>query len=197
VISLIILAAGKSIRFGENKLLYRLGGKAVIERVVESALGSQADEVLLVLGYDSERLKRIVSGARCRLIYNKDFEEGQSSSVKTGLASVARNSKAVLILPGDTALISSQAIDKVIKGYKRTRNPIVVAAHRGRLGHPILFDKSLFREVAQINEESQGLKAVVKKYWTQIKKVDVGSKEVLLDLDTKEDLDRLSNSSTF
>ena len=108
MISLIVLAAGKSTRFRENKLLYRLGEKTVIERVVESALGSQADEVLLVLGYEAERLKRTLSRTGCRLIYNTGFEEGQSSSVKTGIASVTLNSEAALILPGDIALISSQ-----------------------------------------------------------------------------------------
>ena len=197
MISIIVLAAGKSTRFGENKLLYRLGNKTVIERVVESALGSQADEVLLVLGYEAERLERVISETGCRFIYNTNFEEGQSSSVKTGLASVARNSKAILIMPGDIALISSQAIDKVIEEYRITRVPIIVAAHQGKLGHPILFDKSLFHEITQINEETQGLKAIVKKYWTKIKKVEVGSKEVLFDLDTREDLDKLSKSSTF
>ncbi|UCD73492.1 MAG: nucleotidyltransferase family protein, partial [Candidatus Bathyarchaeota archaeon] len=197
LISLIVLAAGKSTRFGENKLLYKLGDRTVIERVVESALGSQADEVFLVLGYEAERLKRKVSGTGCRFIYNRNFEEGQSSSIKTGLASVARNSKAVLIMPGDIASISSQSIDKVIEEYRRTRDPILVAAHRGKLGHPILFDKSLFHEIAQINEETQGLKAIVKKYRTQINKVEVGSKEVLLDLDARDDLDKFSRSSTF
>ncbi len=197
MISLIVLAAGKSTRFRENKLLYRLGEKTVIERVVESALGSQADEVLLVLGYEAERLKRTLSRTGCRLIYNTGFEEGQSSSVKTGIASVTLNSEAALILPGDIALISSQIIDEVIKEYKRTRSPIVVATYQGKLGHPILFDKSLFHEIAQISEESQGLKAIVKKYRKQINKVDVDSPEVLLDLDTKEDIDKLSNLSRF
>lgn len=195
MISLVVLAAGKSTRFGENKLLYRLGEKTVIERVVESTLGSQVDEVLLVLGYEAERLERRLSRTGCRLIYNTHFEEGQSSSVKVGIASVARDSEAALILPGDTALISSQIIDEVIEEYKRTRSPIVVATYQGRLGHPILFDKSLFQEIAQIGEENQGLKAIVKKYRKQISKVDVDSPEVLLDLDTKEDIGKLSNFS--
>jgi len=195
LISLIVLAAGKSTRFGKNKLLYKIGEHTVIERVVRAALGSEADEVILVLGHDAERVRRELAGAECKLVYNSAFEEGQSSSVKIGVALAAEHSEAAMILPGDIALIRSEAIDKVIEEYRRTGNSIVVAAYQGRHGHPILFDKSLFREIAQINEETQGLKAIVKRHREQIRQVEVGSPEVLFDLDTEEDIRRLSTFS--
>jgi molybdenum cofactor cytidylyltransferase len=188
-----VLAGGKSTRFGENKLLYKLKGKTIIERVVESAIESEADEVLIVLGYEAERLRRTLSGTGCSFVNNPSYEEGQSSSVKTGISSLLKDSEATLILPGDIALISSRTINKVIEEYERTRSPIVVATYRGRLGHPILFDRSLFREITNINEEKQGLRAIVKKYWRQINKIEVGSPEILFDIDTKKDIDRISN----
>jgi len=190
-----VLAAGKSTRFGKNKLLHKIGGRTVIGRVVKSALGSEADEVILVVGHDAERVGREVSGAECKLVYNSAFEEGQSSSVKVGVTSAAEDSEAAMILPGDIALISSEAIDKVIEEYRRTGGPIVVAAYQGKHGHPILLDRSLFREIAQINEETQGLKAIVNRHRKQVRQVEVGSPEVLFDLDTEEDIRRLSTFS--
>lgn len=192
MISLIVLAAGKSARFGKNKLLYKIGEQTVIEHVVENALGSKADEVILVLGYDAERVRRKLSGTDCKFVYNAVFEEGQSSSVRIGAASAAEDSEAVMILPGDIVLISSEAIDAVIEEYRRTGSPIVVAAHEGRFGHPILFDKTLLPEISQINEETQGLKALVRRHRKQVRGVEVGSPAVLFDLDTEEDIERIS-----
>jgi molybdenum cofactor cytidylyltransferase len=197
MISLVVLAAGRSSRFGKNKLLHEIGGRTVIGRVVESALGSEADEVILVLGHDAGRVRRALTWARCRFVYNRVFREGQSSSVKAGLSAAAGHSDAVMILPGDIALISSEAINKVIGEYRRTGGPIVVAAHQGKLGHPILFDKVLFGEVAEIDENSQGLKAVVRRHSGEVKLVEVGSPVVLFDLDTIEDARRLSAFSAF
>ncbi len=192
LISLIVLAAGKSVRFGENKLLYKIGEQTVIECVVENALGSKADEVILVLGYDAERVRRKLSGIECRFVYNAVFEEGQSSSVRVGVASVAEDSEAAIILPGDVVLISYEAIDRVIEEYRRTGSPIVVAAHEGRFGHPILFDKALFPEISQINEETHGLKAIVRRHKAQVIGVEAGSPAVLFDLDTQEDIKKIS-----
>jgi molybdenum cofactor cytidylyltransferase len=98
--------------------------------------------------------------------------------------------EAVLILPGDVAFINSQSIDLVIDAYRKTKSSIVVAAHRGIPGHPILFDKSLFKDILRIDEETKGLKAVVKRHPDLILKVETGSDKVLIDIDTEEDLRR-------
>jgi molybdenum cofactor cytidylyltransferase len=190
LISLIILAAGSSTRFGRNKLLEKIDGTTIIERVVRSAVFSKADEVIVVLGYEASKVREALKNFehKCKFVFNEDFEKGQSFSVKAGLRAVIDYAEAVMILPGDVAFITSKAIDMVIEEYRRSKNLIVVASHKGRLGHPILFDRRLFNELMEIREETMGLKAVVKKYKEVIKKVEVGSEEVLIDIDTEEDL---------
>ena len=56
------------------------------------------------------------------------------------------------------------------------------------MGHPILFDSSLFAELLDISEEGQGLKEVIKRHTDQIAKVEVESEGVLLDIDTEKEL---------
>ena len=54
MIAAIILAAGQSRRMGsQNKLLARLNGKPLVARAVETALASNADEVLVVTGHEA------------------------------------------------------------------------------------------------------------------------------------------------
>ena len=56
MISLIVLAAGKSTRMKENKLLLKINGETLVEHVVGIAKKSSADEVVVVLGYEAQRV---------------------------------------------------------------------------------------------------------------------------------------------
>lgn len=194
MITLIVLAAGKSTRMeGQNKLLAVVRGKPMIRGVVEAALDSKVDETIVVLGWDERRLRQALAGIPCRLIVNRGFERGQSSSLKAGLDEVAPETRAVLILPGDIAEIDSRAIDKVVDSYISNGGTILVAAHKGKFGHPILIDRRLFKEIAQIAEETHGLKSVIKSHENEIKLIETGSDNVLRDVDTPEDLHRLTS----
>ena len=117
MISLIILAAGLSTRFGRNKLLEKINGVTMIERVVKSAVSSKVDEVAVVLGYEALRVKEALKNFECRFIFNEDFRKGQSSSVKAGVKAVMGYADAVMVLPGDVAFITPKSINMVIAEY--------------------------------------------------------------------------------
>lgn len=190
-VSLIVLAAGKSTRFGSNKLLFKLDGETLIERVVRTGLESKANEVVVVLGYKADRVREALRGLSCRIVLNSDFETGQSSSVVTGVKSVKDHADAALILPGDVALVRVEYINRVIDEYNSTASAIVVASYQGKMGHPILIGAELFDEVLAISEETFGLKALIKKYRSLIKLGEVVSNEILFDVDTQDDLKRI------
>jgi len=192
MISIVILAAGKSTRMpGRNKLLADVEGIPMIRRVVQTALDSKVDEVIVVVGWEEEKIRSVIGQLNCKIVVNRNFEEGQSSSVKAGVAGVNPSSRAVLILPGDVAKIEASSIDIVIEKYDQGVCLIVIAGHQGRSGHPILLDKQLFPEIAHINEETFGLKAVVKKHRSEVCLVETGSWNVLKDVDTAADLKEL------
>ena len=192
MLSLVILAAGKSSRMqGRNKLLANIEGVPMIRRVTKAALSSKADEVIVVVGWEEEKIRSAIAGLDCRIAANRNYEEGQSSSVRAGLNAVNQSSRAVLILPGDIARIDTSAINKVIDKYHHGECPIVIAGHEGRSGHPILLDKQLFPEIQRINEETFGLKAIVKKHQSEVCLVETGSGNVLKDIDTTQDLEQL------
>lgn len=192
MLSLIVLAAGKSTRMrGRNKLLVKVESRPIIRRVVEAGLKSKVDEVIVVLGWEADKIQKALDDLPCRFVVNKDYEKGQSSSVKAGLKEVGETTQAILILPGDVAMIDASSINLVIDEYARRKHPIIVAAHKSRPGHPILLDRQLFKEIEQIDEQSFGLKAVVKKHEGAMRFVEAGSSNVLRDVDRPEDLKSL------
>ena len=195
MLSLIVLAAGKSTRMrGRNKLLSKVDGKPIVRRVVEAALNSKVDEVLVVVGWESQRVRQAIADLPCRFVLNKEFEKGQSSSVKAGLRGVGPTTQAILVLPGDIVNIDPRSINKVVEAYALVKAPIVVASHGGRPGHPILLAKELFEEILRIDEETFGLKSVVKRHAEEVKRVETDSDNVIWDVDTPEDLKRIKNA---
>lgn len=176
---------------GRNKLLAKVDGKPMIRRVVEAALSSKVDEVIVVLGHQAEKIRKALADLPCRLVVNKDYEKGQSGSVKVGLSEVGEATRAILVLPGDMAKIDARSINLVIDEYEKENSPILVVAHHSRLGHPILFTRALFEEIRQISEETYGLKSVIKKHEDEMRLVEADSEDVLTDIDTLEDLEKL------
>ncbi|MCR6691850.1 MAG: nucleotidyltransferase family protein [archaeon YNP-LCB-003-016] len=188
MITAIILAAGASKRFGRNKLLETINGKPMIKWTVEAALNSMANEVVVVLGFEAEKVAEAIKDLPCKKVINENYEEGMSSSVKCGLRNAMDKSMAILIIPGDCPLIRSEDINKVIKRYLETRKPIVIATHKGRRGHPIMISRELFEEVMGISEEGMGLKEVIKRHEMEIAYAETENAGVIRDIDNPEDL---------
>jgi molybdenum cofactor cytidylyltransferase len=190
MISLMVLAAGKSTRMKENKLLLKINGDTLIEHVVKRAKESSVDEVVVVLGYEASKMRERLEKIDCKLAVNENYSKGQSESVKVGLSTVSSNAEAVMILPADVALIDAECINRVVEEYRRSKSRIVIASHQRQSGHPILLDRSLFPEAAKINEDTQGLKAVINRHRAEIKYVEAGTDNVLIDIDTREEFNR-------
>lgn len=176
---------------GRNKLLTKINSKPMVRKVVESALSSKVDEVIVVMGWEKDKVRKVLADLPCRLVVNKEYRKGQSTSVKTGLKEVGEATQAILVLPGDVAMIETHSINLVVEAYNRNARPIVVAAYGRRQGHPILLAKELFPEIQQIDETTFGLKSVVKKHESEMELVETDSENVLRDVDTPEDLKRL------
>jgi len=173
---------------GRNKLLEMIDGKPMIRHVVEAACNSKVNDIIVVLGWEADKIRKAITDLHIRIAVNEEFERGQSSSLITGLKQIREDSQAILVLPGDIARIDSVSINKVVDAYDMNNGLIVVASHNGIHGHPILLDKQLFREIMEITEDTYGLKAVVKRHEAEIHLVETDNDNVLRDVDTQEDL---------
>jgi len=100
-----------------------------------------------------------------------------------------------MILPADVALIDRESINRVVEEYRRSKRRIVIASHRQQSGHPILLDRALFPEVSKIDEDTRGLKAVINRHRAEIEYVEVGTANVLIDIDTREEFNKHFHSA--
>jgi molybdenum cofactor cytidylyltransferase len=188
MISAVVLAAGESTRMGRCKQLLRVGGKTMIEKVMENLQDSGVDEIVVVLGYMSEEVAEKLPKEGVKAVVNPRYREGQSTSMKAGLGAVDPNVDAVIILLSDQPFIGPNVVDELIAGYQRTRAPIVVPTYKGRRGNPTLLDKALFAEVMGISGDT-GARSVVERNGEDVLKVEVDEPGILFDIDTIEDLE--------
>ena len=192
----IVLAAGLSTRFPGNKLLYKWWGKPVIKHTVENILNSIVDRVVVVTGYMVDEIEKVLKDVddRVELVYNPNYVEGMSSSVKTGVKHVVKkydDVEALVFTPGDCAWIPSIVYDLMITKFREDKPLILVASYQGVKGHPIMFNSELIPDLVNVSEETRGLKHVVKKYYWGLRIYETNQPGVLLDLDTYNDLNRV------
>jgi molybdenum cofactor cytidylyltransferase len=173
---------------GRNKLLLKLGGIAVLDRVLSSIDASRVDEVSVVLGHRPEDLKPIVNGHSAVAVLNPDYEEGMTSSFKTGLGAVS--AEAAFLCLGDQAVLDPSLMDKMIEAMDQDMESLIVSpVHEGNRGHPVLFREVLFPEILGLGQE-ETLKDVVEGHGDRHIAVE-GDIWCTLDMDTPEDYERI------
>ncbi|MDP8023154.1 MAG: nucleotidyltransferase family protein [Conexivisphaerales archaeon] len=184
----IVLAAGESTRFGENKLLYKIEGRSIIRRVVQEC-SLENFKTVVVIGHEKDRIIRELEGLNVFFVINPEYKNGgMSSSIRIGVSSV-KPSKAYLITPGDMPYLQRWICEKIIDFYMKSGAKIVVPSYEGKGGHPILFDASLREELLAINEATKGLKGILSKHTNDVSKFEIGTSRVLIDIDYKKDID--------
>jgi molybdenum cofactor cytidylyltransferase len=195
-IAAIILAAGCSSRMeqGQHKLLLPLGDKPVIAHVMEAVLASQARPQIVVLGYQALRVRNVLASYSINtsliLIENPDYEQGMSTSLRTGIATLQSMDRtqmidSALILLGDQPFISAEIINTLITRRKESGQRIIVPTYQGKQGTPVLFAASLFPELTQVVGDKGG-KSVINCHPTEIENVDISNSMAEHDVDTWE-----------
>jgi molybdenum cofactor cytidylyltransferase len=118
-VACVILAAGLSKRFGGVKQLARLkeDGPPLVQKALDTANASSAEYVILVLGQAASEIAAETTLGRAALVYNKDFANGLSSSLKCGLSNVPEDSGAVLFMVADQPYLTSGILDEMIDIY--------------------------------------------------------------------------------
>lgn len=193
-VSGVVLAAGPSRRFGDRppKQLVPIDGEPMVRRLVGRAAQSKLTEVIVVVGKAANEVEKCCQGLDVRMVRNRRFAEGQSSSVKLGLAAVDPTAAAVMFIPADQPELTVEVIDSILDCYSRTGGRIVVPTYRGRRGAPVLFDHALFGELAEI-EGDVGGRQLFSSHGDEIVELPLASGAALRDLDTPDDLQRLGS----
>jgi len=160
MISAILLAAGQSKRMdGENKLTKEIQGTPLIKHSVKNILASSIDELIIVLGYQKEIIKKLIDkNEKIKFVFNQDFESGMATSIKTGLNHLSEDTEAFFICLGDMPMVNKDIFNLLIKS--KNNREIIVPTYKNKQGNPILFSKSMKKKIMTI-EGDVGAKKIL------------------------------------
>ena len=186
MIGVVVLAAGESKRMGEPKPLLKIRGKRMIEWVIDSFKG-MVDDIIIVLGHKPEVVKPVLEKLGVRWVVNENYAEGMVSSFKKGLDEL-KHHDAVFLALGDQPFVDQDFLVKAIDAWKSGAK-IVSPVHKGKKGHPILFDNSLFDEIFSLKKHEM-IRDVIHRHAGEHRLVEAGEWAVV-DLDSPKDVRKI------
>tara|TARA_B100000029_G_scaffold252512_1_gene249423 strand:+ start:2326 stop:2907 length:582 start_codon:yes stop_codon:yes gene_type:complete len=190
MISSILLAAGQSKRMlGENKLTKNIKGTPLIEYSLNNILKSSVNEIIIVLGYQSKIIEKLINkNNKIKLVFNPNFESGMASSIKKGIKNLSKKTDSFFISLGDMPSIKHATYDHLIKSNKNKK--IAVPVFKGQAGHPVLFPKSFVNKLLSI-EGDYGAKKIIEINKKEVFSLEVNDPGIIKDLDLLSDFENL------
>lgn len=186
-ISAILLAAGNSSRFEENKLVTLLKGKMIAQYAFDLVQNCGFNHIIVVTQYEAIRQLSKTYGYTC--VVNDAPEKGISYSIQLALQHIINASDAVMFMVCDQPLLKKQTILKMLKTVDDIH--ILRCSYEGRKGNPAIFPKCYYTELLHLSSDIGG-RAVMKKHPDKIKEIVVENEVELMDIDTQLQLEQLN-----
>ena len=188
MISAILLTAGQSKRMnGENKLTKEIQGTPLIKHSVKNILASAIDELIVVLGHQKETIEKLINkNEKIKFVFNKDFESGIASSIKTGLNNLSEKTEAFFICLGDMPMVNPNIYNQLIKSINKRE--IIVPTYKGQQGNPVLFAKSMKEKIINISGDV-GAKKILELNKDKILNLEINDQCVTKDFNTQDSFD--------
>jgi molybdenum cofactor cytidylyltransferase len=135
-----------------------------------------------------------LDGLAARLVYNPNFAEGLSTSLRAGLAAVPPDSDAAVVSLGDMPQVDAALINGLIDAFDPARGALIaLPTFDGKRGNPVLWSRRFFPELMAI-EGDVGARHVIGAYGEAIVEVPVSDRAPLIDIDTPDELSALALS---
>ena len=208
---IILLAAGTSKRFGENKLLYNLDGKPIIEHILRTLQISKSKRkdiknIIVVSNFDNINILKKYKDVD--VVYNKKPEDGQSSSVKIGIAyalklinndmlegeqrdieqSKNRINNNLIFCAADQPYLRPGTLNKLISGYIKSRKGLGAITYTSQIYNPVIFNEKYIPSLLNTSGDRGG-KSIVHENIKDLYEYKISNDKEITDIDYKEDIE--------
>ena len=186
MINAIILAAGESTRMGKPKPLLRFGDRTFLEQIIAVLQEARVDRTTVVLGAQAGVIEKAIDLSGVNVVVNRDYRNGQLSSLLAGLEAVPAQAEAILLCLVDGPFVTTEIVGQVIATFRTAGSPIVIPTFEGRRGHPSLFARSMFQKLREAPAD-EGARHIVYANEDKITEVEIADRSVVTGVNTPED----------
>ncbi len=152
--AVIILAAGKSTRMKSDlpKVLHPLCGRPVLSYVMDMVKALRVDTAVAVLGYRHEDVRGVLPAGTAVALQKRLI--GTADAVKSAMPRLKGHTGTVLVLYGDTPLLTRETISRLLKAHREQNNDItLLTAHLEKPSGYGRIERDKYNSVSGIIEE--------------------------------------------
>lgn len=186
-LGVILLAAGRSTRFGTNKLLVEIDNRPMVCYAMEVAGALNAAQTAVVTG--CEAIARLAASYGFAVIPNDAPQLGQAHSICLGVRAM-QDMDAVLLMVCDQPKLSGASLERLVRRFASADKPVACLKDNTHRGNPAVFARSTFGELLAL-EGDRGAKSVLRAHESDLLVVETVLPDELADADTPEMLEKM------
>ncbi len=145
MLTVAILAAGKGTRMASSmpKVLHKLSGKTLLQRVIDSCNKLNPDKIFIIVGHKSKEVEdSVIKNDNIHFIFQNP-QKGTGHAVQVLSKQVKKHEGKLMVLNGDVPLIKSETLKKLIKYHdsKKADVSLVTTKKKNPYGYGRVFTK--------------------------------------------------------
>ena len=179
-LAVILLAAGRSLRFGGDKLEALVEGKTLLERALDIACGLEAFRVVAVVS--NARRAETARRMGARPVMNCAPETGIARSVQLGVGACA-GADAYLFMVCDQPYLRRESVEGLVRAYVAGGCSIACLGRGREPGNPVIFSARHLPELVALAGDAGG-RRVLRAHMQSLRIVQADARE-LWDMDTR------------
>lgn len=186
----IILAAGISVRFGENKLLYEIDSKPMYRHILDIMYELYKEDKVLepLTVINNEKIQSQLDDLNYKYIVNENSINGLSTSIQKGLENIQLDKETyVMFFTADQPFIKKESIEEFIDNFKSSKKPLGCVYYGEVSGNPCIFSKLYTDDLMKLQGDLGG-KKVIHDHMDDVYFYNISTSLELEDIDTKNDL---------
>jgi bifunctional UDP-N-acetylglucosamine pyrophosphorylase/glucosamine-1-phosphate N-acetyltransferase len=158
-IAAVILAAGKGTRMNSDlpKVMHEMGGKPMVEYVIQTAGRLKAKRIILVVGHKREQTKELIDRYKVEFAIQEE-QLGTGHAVLQTQKLLSGFDGDVLILYGDVPLLTAETLNKLLEEHRKRKAAATVLtavlddpSHYGRI---IRDKRGMVQEIVEVKDAS-------------------------------------------
>jgi molybdenum cofactor cytidylyltransferase len=189
VIAGLLLAAGRSARFGGDKLLAPLHGHPVLFWSA-AAIGAEVDALYVVVPPGDAARIAALGAMPAVVVEHAGRDGGMATSIAAGIAALPAAAEAVVIALGDQPSVTPAVVRRLCDRWRAGGAAAVVPQYREGRGPPVLFGRASFGALSALTGDA-GARSVLDALGEAVATVPVTDTGPV-DVDTPDALRRLA-----